>query len=198
MAKRVKVNLFGKNGQRSLEIQPRGGFPTRHIKVPVEPVPSIFSPVTPEMVAADQKAKRRTPQNTVDREPSTDNRKERKANDGKRYAISAATGTRIAIDPAAALEVLQKMTQAANPRAVDHDWFIIDEILFVATTQFKIRANHTTLLAALRELYRHGRVDHKTNRFDQHMFKWVGDAQKTDLHALLAAVDAILGGTPDA
>lgn len=189
MAKRVTVNLFGKNGQRSLEIQPRGGFSTRHIKVPVEPVPSIFSPVTPEMVAAERKTKRKA---TV---PAA----EKEAADLLKPPVSSEnTDPKRSVTAEAALEVLHKMTQAANPKAVDYDWFIIDEILFVATTQFRIRANHTTLLAALRELYRHGRVDHKTNRFDQHMFKWVGDAQNTDLHTLLAAVDAILGGTPDA
>ena len=189
MTKRVTVNLFGKNGQRSLEIQPRDGFPTRHIKVPCEPVPSIFSPVTPEMVAADRKAKSGIPVTEAEQQAAALLQPP---------VSSKNTDPKRSVTAAAALEVLQKMTQAADPKAVDSDWFIIDEILFVATTQCNVRANHTTLLAVLRELYRHGRVDHKTNRFDQHMFKWVGDAQKTDLHTLLAAVDAILGGTPDA
>lgn len=207
MAKRVKVNLFGKNGQRSLEIQPREGFPIRHIQVPCEPVPSIFSPVTPEMVAADRKAAEKN-DSTPARLPNPDFSEKRgtplTAAEQQAAALlqppvsSENTDPKRSVTAEAALEVLQKMTQAANPKAVDYDWFIIDEILFVATTQFKIRANHTTLLATLRELYRHGRVDHKTNRFDQHMFKWVGDAQNTDLHTLLAAVDAILGGTSDA
>ena len=55
-SKPVKVQLFGENGQRCVEVQTRGGFPTRHIKVPYEPVPSLFSPVTPEMIAAEKKA----------------------------------------------------------------------------------------------------------------------------------------------
>lgn len=189
MAKRVKVNLFGQNGQRSLEIQPRGGFPTRHITVPVEPVPSIFSPVTPEMVAAEKKAKRETPVTEAAQQAAALLQPPVSSQD---------TDRKRPVTPAAALDVLQKMTHAADPNAVDYDWFIIDEILFVATTQCNIRANHTTLLAALRELHRHGHVAHKTNRFDQHLFKWVAGEQKTDLHTLLAAVDAILGGTPDA
>ena len=187
MAKRVKVNLFGKNGQRSLEIQPRGGFSTRHIKAPVEAVPSIFSPVTPEMVAAEKKAVVSEPQPSKVLPPILPT-----------VPSNPRPKPDPAVDPEAVLEVLQKMTQAANPRAVDHDWFIIDEILYVATAKCRLRANHTTLLAALRELYRHGRVDHKLNRFDQHMFKWVEAAQKTDLHTLLAEVDAIMGGTSDA
>ena len=219
MAKRVTVNLFGQNGQRSLEIQPRGGFPTRHITVPVEPVPSIFSPVTPEMVAADRKAAEQS--DTAAREnqaagndsaparlpnPDFSEKRETPVTEAAQQAAallqppvsSQNTDQKRPVTPEAALDVLQKMTHAADPNAVDCDWFIIDEILFVATTQCNIRANHTTLLAALRELHRHGHVAHKTNRFDQHLFKWVGDAQKTDLPTLLAAVDAILGGTPDA
>lgn len=189
MAKRVKVNLFGKNGQRSLHIRPRGGFSTRHIKVVLEDaVPSIFSPVTPERVAAERKAKRKATVPAAEKEAAALLKPPVPKNDDPKRPIT----------PAAVLEVLQKMTQAANPRAVDHDWFIIDEILYVATAKCRLRANHTTLLAALRELYRHGRVEHKTNRFDQHMFKWVEAEQKTDLHTLLAEVDAIMGGTSDA
>lgn len=180
MAKRVKVNLFGKNGQRSLEIQPRGGFSTRHIKVPVEPVPSIFSPVTPEMVAAEKKAAASEPQPSKVLPPILPT-----------VPSNPRPKPDPAVDPEAVLEVLQKMTQAANPRAVDHDWFIIDEILYVATAKYRLRANQTTLLNALRELYRHGSVEHKTNRFDQHVFRLV-EQSKTDLHALLAEVDTIL------
>lgn len=151
MAKRIEVNLFGKNRQRSLEIQPRGGFPTRHVKVPHEPVPSIFSPVTPEMVEVERKAQREKPPIFPDPNP-------RPQPDP-------------VVDPEAVLDVLQKMTQDANPKTVDHDWFIIDEILFVATAKCGIRANHSTLLNTLRDLYRKEVVDHKTNRFNQHVFK---------------------------
>lgn len=172
MRKQVKVNLFGKSGQRSVEVTTRGGFPTRHIKVPVEPVPSIFSPVT----EAEQQAAALL----------------------KPPVSSKNTDPKRSVTAEAALEVLQKMTQDADPKAVDHDWFIIDEILFVATTQFKIRANHTTLLDALRTLYQQEQVVHKTNQFDQHMFKLVEAEKQTDLHTLLAEVDAIMGGTPDA
>ena len=179
MAKRIEVNLFGKNGQRSLEIQPRGGFPTRHIKVPLKPVPSIFSPVTPEMVEVERKAKHEKPPIIPCPDPKPQSQPDP------------------VVDPEAVFDVLQKMTQDANPKTVDHDWFIIDEILFVSTAQCGIRANHSTLLDALRDLYQQGQVAHKTNQFQQHMFKLI-EGEKTDLHALLAEVDEIMGGTPDA
>ena len=189
MAKRVKVNLFGKNGQRSRQIRPRGGFPTRHIKVVLkEAVPSIFSPVTPDMVKAERKAKRTVPVTAA----------EKKAAALLKPPIPKSADSKRPVTPEAVVDVLQKMTQDANPKAVDHDWFIVDEILFVATTRHKLRANHTTLLEAFRTLYRQGCVDHKTNRFDQHMFKLIESEKQTDLHALLAEVDAIMGGTPDA
>lgn len=180
MRKRVQVNLFGKSGQRSLHIRPRGGFPTRHIKVVLEEaVPSIFSPVTPEMVEAERKTKRTTPVN-----PRPDTKPQPKPDP--------------AVDPEAVIDVLQKMTTDANPKAVDHDWFIIDEILFVATAKCGLRANHTTLLAALRDLYRKGQVEHKRNRFDQHMFRLMPQNSETDLHALLAEVDTIMKEKSDA
>lgn len=47
---RVKVTLHGNpDGQRSVEVIQRGGFSTRHVKVPREDVPSIFEP-TPETI----------------------------------------------------------------------------------------------------------------------------------------------------
>ena len=147
MAKRIEVNLFGKSGQRSLEIQPRGGFPTRHVKVPHEPVPSIFSPVTPEMVEADRKAKHEKPPIFPDSNPQPQSDP--------------------VVDPEAVIDVLLKVPVEA---AAD-GWFIIDEILYIATTKFGIRANHTTLLAAFRTLYQQKRVHHKRNRFKQHTFK---------------------------
>lgn len=144
MLKRVQVNLFGKNGQRSVEVTARGGFPTRHIKVPSEPVPSIFSPVTEAEKEATALLNPPAPEKA----------------DPKHSLTSEAV-----------VEVLQKMTEVANPKAVDHDWFIIDEVLFVATARCGIRANHSTLLETLRDLYQKEIVDHKLNRFDQHMFR---------------------------
>lgn len=58
MAKRIEVKLFGAQGQRSVEVTTHGGFSTRHIKAPrANTIPSIFSPVTPDMVAAARKAR---------------------------------------------------------------------------------------------------------------------------------------------
>ena len=199
MAKPITINLFGKNGQRSLEIQPRGGFSTRHVKVPLEPVPSIFSPVTPEMVEAEKEAA------ALLKPPAPEK-----------------ADLKCSLTSEAVLDVLRKMTHD-DDRTIEKGWFILDEILFVATTKCGIRANHSTLLDTLRDLYRKEIVDHKTNRFNQHVFKiadnweeaeWLSDLEaqqeykewceeldaaaraeedeKIDLHALLVEVDTIL------
>ena len=176
MKKQVQVNLFGKNGQRSVEVTARGGFPTRHIKVPLEPVPSIFSPGTPDMVEGEQKAKHEPPPIL----PSSDSMFPQRKPDP-------------VVDPAAVIEILQKMTRD-DTRDLNKGWFILDEILVVATTRFGIRANQSTLLIALRSLYQQGRVAHKINRFKQHMFTLVTETPETDLHELLAEVDTLMKG----
>ena len=52
-------------------------------------------------------------------------------------------------------------------------WLIIDEILFVATAQYKMKFNQPSLLDALRELYKQGHLAHRLNRFNQHTFRLV-------------------------
>ena len=73
-------------------------------------------------------------------------------------------------------------------------WILFDEILRVATVSFKIKTSGDPLCDVLRELYRQGRVEHKTNphtpRSKQGMFRLV----QTDLQKLLVDVDAILEG----
>lgn len=49
-------------------------------------------------------------------------------------------------------------------------YLIVDEILFVATTQFGITANHTTIEEALRQLWNKGQVKHRKNPFGQDCF----------------------------
>ncbi|MDD9972980.1 MAG: hypothetical protein OXU27_03190 [Candidatus Poribacteria bacterium] len=49
-------------------------------------------------------------------------------------------------------------------------YLIVDEILFVATTQFHITATHTTILEALRQLWNNGQVKHRKNPFGQDCF----------------------------
>ena len=46
----IKINLFGGNGQRTIEIQPKGGFQTRHIKKAAlaETPPAIITPDLPK------------------------------------------------------------------------------------------------------------------------------------------------------
>lgn len=77
----------------------------------------------------------------------------------------------------------------------DHTgWLIIDEILFVATSQFKMKFNHDTLLDAMRFLYKEGLLGYKRNSFNQHTFCLIEKGVETcDLKALLAEVDAIMG-----
>lgn len=75
-------------------------------------------------------------------------------------------------------------------------WLILEEILYVATTQFGVTANQRTLLDAMRTLYREGQVEHQRNRFGQDCFRLA--TQKPALKALLAEVDAIMVKTDSA
>jgi len=151
MKKQVKITLFGATGKRTLNITPRGGFPTRHIKAPRETVPSIFAPAKPKPEQA----------------PATEQKTEQA--------------------PPTLLEVIRWMEVSE-----DHtDWLIIDEILFVATAQYKMKFNHTTLLNALRFLYREGCLAYRLNRFDQHTFQRI-ESQENHLKTLLSEVDVIL------
>ena len=84
-------------------------------------------------------------------------------------------------------EVLRWMEASENHSG----WLIIDEILFVATTQYKMTFNHNTLLDALRLLYQKGVLEYRLNRFNQHIFRLI-ENQETTLKPLLTEVDAIL------
>lgn len=125
MKKQLTITLFGAAGTRTVDITPRGGFPTRHIKVPRETEPYLLEPGP------------RTPD---------------------------------AVPPPSLLEILEWM-RAAEP---DTHWFIIDEILFVATAHYKMKFNQQSLLDALRELYEQGHLAYRLNRFDQHTFQLIG------------------------
>lgn len=151
MKKQILINLFGAAGKRTLEITPRGSFPTRHIKAPCETVPAIFAPVKPK------------PEQT----PATEQKTEK--------------------TPPTLFEVLRFMEASENHEG----WLIIDEILFVATTQFKMTFNHNTLLDALRTLFQKGILEYRLNRFNQHTFRLI-ENQETTLKSLLTDVDAIL------
>ena len=67
------------------------------------------------------------------------------------------------------LEVIRWMEASENHTG----WLIIDEILFVATTQYDMKFNQQSLLDALRLLYQEGCLAYKLNRFDQHMFRLI-------------------------
>ena len=134
MAKRIEVNLFGKSGQRSIEIT----------------TPSIVSPAAPEIAEAVGLAQDLVSALVPDTKPRSQ--------------------PDPVVAPKAVVDVLQKMTHD-DDRTTENGWFIIDEILFVAAAKCGIRANATTLLDAFRDLYRREIVEHKTNRFDQHVFK---------------------------
>ena len=125
MKKQVMITLFGATGTRTLEITPRGGFPTRHVKAPRETVPSLFEPA-------------RNPKSDVFPAPTL-------------------------------LEVIRGMEVSEDFQG----WLIIDEILFVATAQYKMKFNQPSLLNALRGLYKQGHLAHRLNRFDQHTFRLV-------------------------
>ena len=93
-----------------------------------------------------------------------------------------------AAHPPSLLEVLRWMEASENHSG----WLIIDEILFVATTQYKMKFNHNTLLDALRLLYEKGVLEYRLNRFNQHTFRLI-ENQETTLKSLLAEVDALMG-----
>lgn len=85
------------------------------------------------------------------------------------------------------LEVLNWMEAAENHSS----WLIIDEILFIATTHYKMKFNQQSLLDALRLLYQQGLLAYRRNRFNQHMFRLI-ENQTPDLKGLLAEVDAVI------
>ncbi len=85
------------------------------------------------------------------------------------------------------LEVLKWMEASEDFQG----WLIIDEILFVATAQYKMKFNHDTLLDALRFLFQKGCLEHRRNRFNQHTFRLI-EKQENHLKTLLAEVDTIL------
>lgn len=148
MKKQIAITLFGAAGTRTLEITPRDGFPTRHIKVSASSLPS-------------------KPQ-TETKFPPVDDKSE-------------------TVPPPSLFEVLRWMETSEDCTG----WLIIDEILFVATTLFKMTFNHNTLLDALRLLYQQGCLQYRLNRFDQHTFRLIENQEMT-LKSLLAEVDTIL------
>ena len=181
MAKRIKINVYGRNGRLTLEVPTRDGSLPERIQVPNAAAASVFAQGTPETVEAKPAP---IPAQPIHPRPDTKPR-------SKPGPV---------VDPAAVMGVLQRMTRDADPQAADPGWFILDEVLFVATARCGIQANHLTLLNAFRHLYRHGQVQHKTNRFEQHTFRLVPQPPTVDAPALLADVDATLGkgDTPDA
>lgn len=163
MKKQVIVNLFGATGNRQIGITTRGGFLTRHVKVPRETVPSIFgSPTKPKSAPVAPK-----PSEVSDPHPETS-----ESNSKKEETDFSADA------PPSLFEILRYMTVSENHSG----WLIIDEILFVATTQYKMKFNQNTLLDALRYLYRKGVLEYRKNRFDQHTFRII-ENQEHDLKA---------------
>ena len=105
----------------------------------------------------------------------------KKAHTPKPAKTAKPVRVKLPLDPVSVVEVMASMEQG---------WLIIDEILCVATVQFKIRANHTTLLSVMRTLFKNGHIEHRKNRFDQDCFRLI---EKDNLKALLAEVEAIMG-----
>ena len=167
--RKLTITLFGATGTRTLEITPRGGFPTRHVKVPRETVPSLFEPETPKAPAADRTPEPNTP-------PTSTTEK------------SSGFPSPAEEFPPTLLEVIRFMHASANHSG----WLILDEILFVATTHYKMKFNQQTLLDALRDLYKQGCLAYRLNGFDQHTFQLI-ENQEPSLKMLLAEVDTLMG-----
>lgn len=68
------------------------------------------------------------------------------------------------VDPESIKSVMQSMEKR---------YLIIDEILFIAKTEFGINANHRTLRDALRHLWNKGHVKYRKNRFGQDCFSLI-------------------------
>lgn len=83
------------------------------------------------------------------------------------------------------LDILKQMHPSLD------GWLILDEIVFVATVQFGMTVSHDTLRAALRPLYREGKVEHQKNRFGQDCFRLPSE-KPPNLKMLLVEVDAMM------
>jgi hypothetical protein len=91
--------------------------------------------------------------------------------------------------PPTLLEVLKWMEASEHHSG----WLIIDEILFVATANYKMKFNHNALLDALRYLYTEGVLEYRLNRFNQHTFRLIEKQQASpSLKDILAEVDVIV------
>ena len=172
MKKQVKITLFGEKGKRTLNITTRGGFLTRHIKSPREAIPSLFGNVQLHKPTTTPTVEVSAPSTPAPANPKP------AAEKRKPDAFPAPT----------LLEVLKWMEASEDFQG----WLIIDEILFVATVQYKMKFNHNTLLDALRFLFQKGCLEHRLNRFNQHTFRLI-ENQENHLKSLLAEVDAIMG-----
>lgn len=151
---KVQITLFGANGERTLEINTRGGFFTRGIKAPRE---SVSTSPSEKPAPVDPKSE-------------------------------AMPLSQESENPPTLLEVLRYMEASADCAG----WLIIDEILFVATTMFKMKFNHNTLLDALRELFKEGFLVYKQNQFGQHTFRLIEkQVASHNLKNLLAEADAL-------
>ena len=91
--------------------------------------------------------------------------------------------------PPTLLEVLKWMEASEHHSG----WLIIDEILFVATANYKMKFNHNALLDALRHLYKKGVLEYRLNGFNQHTFRLIEKQQASpSLKDILAEVDVIM------
>ena len=166
MKKHVTITLFGAAGTRTLNVTPRPGFPTRHVKAPLG---SKVSEVSLPSESAP----------SVNPTPATP----------KPVPPVPTTSDAEVVDTPNLLEVLKWMDTSEISR---DGWLIIDEILFVATAQYRMKFNQRSLLDALRLLYRKGCLAYRLNRFNQHTFRLI-EGQETRLKDLLAEVDMVMG-----
>lgn len=69
--RKIQVHLFGALGERTTEVSTRGGFPTRHIKVPRETAPSLFEPDAEKVHTAQQPSTTTLSASKTDLDPAT-------------------------------------------------------------------------------------------------------------------------------
>ena len=185
MAK-VTINLFGAAGQRAIEIQPKGGFPTRHINIGTSdktPLPEI----TPDLPKAQPatSSEKALPKPTLRDETERD-REIVKALPDIPYRRP------ITLDDF--IDALAKMQGYKNKYRYSDLYLSFSEITKVCGPKLRFRISDDLILEMLRTLYKQGRILQKKNQSGQDCFLLVDppDKPKTDLQALLAEVDAIL------
>lgn len=162
----VTVRLFGAAGEKTTTVRTRGGFPTRHIKVPYDPIPSIFSPLTEEELKGTPKETGTGSPQPPTPAPENNEFLSQEPKEPTPQEVKPSTDGQ---SPPTIVEIMRWMETDVKFRP--RQWFILEEILRIATTDFGLKFNSGTLLDVFRGLFKQGFVEYKQNKWKQHMFR---------------------------